>query len=414
MTTVKATLVHPTEDRRDSVSQSIIAGCTCYVLSSLLIFLGGCAGFSVLRPERPIAFGEHELLLRFAAWDGEQFVRVMDEGYRFERDKMSNIVVFPGFPLIAKLVQLATGMRSAAALLLVSHLCLCLTFSLLHRYLRLRTPETPAAADWTLTAFAFFPTTFFFHMAYSESMFLLLAIIVLYGVQRRWRLTWLCLAVGAATGVRAVGVMLILPVLLSALERGDSRRSTIVAIGVNLPLCFWGLMAFMLFQQWEFGDAFAFSKSQANFYLRPPVSSIDHWYRLVTLEPVWANYLSESSAYWKNHSSSPPAFLNLQFANPVYFVLTAILLFAGWQRRWVTDGEAAFGLGLLLMSYVSRAEEFCMGCQGRYAATAIPVFMVWGQILIRLPHALRQGIVAIWVGLMTCYSALFAAWYFYL
>ncbi len=398
--------------------RSVWVGCTLYLLSSLPVFWGVVCGYTLIEPGRPIPqtapYGEDCLLQRFAAWDGGQFMSIMDSGYSFDRERISNIVVFPGFPLTAKLVQLVTGLSSAAALLLVSNLSLCLTFVVLHRYLRIRFLEDQEVIDWSLIAFAFFPTTFFFRMAYSEAPFLLLIVTILLGIQRRWRIEWLCLLAGVATGFRLAGVMLILPLFVYQMEQNQAWSRRLLSRCLWLPLSVFGLLAFMLFQYWQLGDALAFSHGQANYCLRPPVSVLDHWYRLVTLEPVWGNYMADSSAYWKNHSVSPVAVLNLQFANPVYFAINSVLLILGWRRRWLTDGESALGIGLLLIGYLGRAEEFCMGCQGRYAAVVIPVYIVWGQVLKRVPPILRIGIAALCVALLTIYSGCFAAWYFFL
>lgn len=41
-------------------------------------------------------------------------------------------------------------------------------------------------AEYVPLAFALFPTTFYFRMAYSESLFALEAITLLYGIRSRW------------------------------------------------------------------------------------------------------------------------------------------------------------------------------------------------------------------------------------
>ena len=214
-------------------------------------------------------------------------------------------------------------------------------------------------------------------------------------------------------GRRLVGIMLILPLLVSRFERDVQRKRGILSLGLCLSLCLLGFMAFMLFQHVKFDNAFAFSEGQASFCLRPHVSPIDHWYRLETFEPIWGNYLPSSSAFWRNHSPTPMVLLNLQFANPIYFVGTCVFLFAGWYRRLLTDGESTLGAGLLLLSYVGRAEEFCMGSQYRYAAAVIPVCIVLGRILHRMSAFPRLAIVGLWIVLTTAYAGYFAAWYFF-
>lgn len=106
---------------------------------------------------------------------------------------------FPVYPLASSLVSGVTRLPVEASLLLVSHGSLIVALFMLLRYLRLRFPEGPRRVWYlSLASAAFFPTTFFFRMAYSESTFLLLAMLTLYGIVQRWHRIWVALIVGLA------------------------------------------------------------------------------------------------------------------------------------------------------------------------------------------------------------------------
>jgi len=393
-------------------------GLAVYVATLLPVVLGVVAGLEVLTPGREIPYGQDRLLLRFAAWDGGQFMEIMDNGYQYQPKQISNIVVFPGYPVLGQLVRKSTGLSAAASLLVVSHICLLVTLIIYHRLMRLRFGRDETA-DVSLMVLAVLPTTFFWRMAYSESPFVMMEVLFLYGMQRKWSCERLAVVVGVATSFRLVGLAMLLPVAMEFADRSLTKTSRLtlrrlwqgcLVVAISLS----GICAFMMFQWIRFGDAMLFAKGQESYFLRPPVNALDHWYRLVTLEPVWATYLPESDCYWYRHARTPGMLLNLQFWNPIWFSLTCGLVFWGWFRRILTDTESALGAALLLIPYIGRAEEFCMGCQARYATAAIPAIIVLGQLLSGTPAIVRAGVVIAGVSLLTLYSAMFGAWYFFL
>jgi len=395
-------------------SKSVVTGCVVYVVSSLPVFLGVCLGYFALRPGRNIPYGEHSLLLRFAAWDGGQFMTILDRGYAYNPDQISNVALFPGYPALAALLQRWSGFSSAAALLAVAQVSLCAAFVVWHRYLSVRFPKDANMAFRGLVVMALFPTTFFFRMAYSESLFVLLAATILLGLHQRWPILAVALLIGAAVSVRLVGIALIPALVISVVTDQASISRKITRLAFSLPLCVWGLVAYMVFLWFQLGDPFAYSKAQASFFLRSPVPGIDHWYRLAILEPVWGNYFSGSDAYWRRHDPQLPALLSLQFANPIWFSIAVVSVLAGWVRTQMTDVEFLFGISLLALAYIGRAEEFCMGAQARYAAPALPVYIVVAQWLSRMPQAAWLTTTVASTTLLTVYSALFASWYFFL
>ncbi|MCA9064209.1 MAG: hypothetical protein KDA96_14160 [Planctomycetaceae bacterium] len=393
--------------------RSVAAGLLVYGATLVPVFLGVLAGFRSATPGREIPYGRDSLLLRFAAWDGGQFMQIMDAGYQYDPDRISNIVVFPGYPLLGLGVQMCTGLSSAASLLVVSHLCLIAALMLYHRLIGIRFGGV-VCADVSLAALALLPPTFFWRMAYSEAPFVLLEVMFLYGVRRNWGFPCLALIVGVSTGFRLVGVAMIIPLAMEWFSRQGFGVRSLYRGSLLLPLSLSGVLAFMAFQWIRLGDPILFVRGQDSFYLRMPVSSVEHWYRLVTLEPILGNYLAGSSSYWRLHSPTPNVLFNLQFWNPVWFCFAVVLVCYGWFRRILTDPESALGFALLLIPYLGRAEEFCMGSQARYASVALPAMMVLGILLHRVPRWCRVCAAIIAAGLLAAYSAYFAAWYFFL
>jgi hypothetical protein len=77
----------------------------------------------------------------------------------------------------------------------------------------------------------------------------------------------------------------------------------------------------------------------------------------------------------------------------------------------LTANEVIVSLSLILFSYFSKGYATCMSSQARYVAPVLPVYIIMGYFLDRLPRSVTitiLGIFAIWLGF---YSALFVRWY---
>ncbi|MBI1902784.1 MAG: hypothetical protein HYS13_16930 [Planctomycetia bacterium] len=69
---------------------------------------------------------------------------------------------------------------------------------------------------------------------------------------------------------------------------------------------------------------------------------------------------------------------------------------------------------MLLIPYLTKSYDNAMAGFGRFAAVVVPVYPVMGWLLMRMPAALRCGLLAISGFLLGAYSALFAAGYRFL
>ncbi len=167
----------------------------------------------------------------------------------------------------------------------------------------------------------------------------------------------------------------------------------------------------MLFQYCEFGDPLAFVRTQEHWALRPAPSPLDEWLGLLSWEAVWSPYDEASCVcFWRNWP--PKCFLfNCQFINPIYFVGSAVLVAVGAWRGWLNGRETLLSVGMLLIPYLTKGYVNAMNSQARFAAAVFPVYLVAGQLLVRLPAPLAYGILAGSGALMGAYAALFAAGY---
>jgi hypothetical protein len=172
----------------------------CSVLLISPLVLAPCLGFS---EARFTDFG------RLTAWDGRWYAQIAEEGYSYDPLQQSNVAFFPAYPALAAAVMRLSNFSAEVSLLLVSNVALLAAMVLFDAYARERAqlgapPRTsllsapdgttafntnsssPRARTFSLLALALFPTTFYFRMGLTEALFLLLAILALFGLERRW------------------------------------------------------------------------------------------------------------------------------------------------------------------------------------------------------------------------------------
>ena len=383
-----------------------------YLFTSLVAVLGVFAGHEFVRLSNHPLAKRGDVISAFAAWDGEWYVRIVSEGYSYHPNRASSVAFFPAYPGLGWLVGRLTGLPPDRALLIVSHVCLAGAFVLTAAYVRRRFRHAPQQLTaYVLLATGFFPTTFFFRMAYSESLFLLVAVLALYGMEQKWPLLVIALVVGLATAARPVGLGLVAPLVSYLWHRSASLKGFVGRVALLIPLACWGIAAYALYQFLAFGEPLAFAHSQMQWRLRHPVPLDDKVFALETLEPVRSVFDPSSPGYWARHAPQDNPWLNLQLANPVFFLLTVTLIAAGAYRRWLSSYELAFASCTLFIPYVTRGYEMCMASTGRFAAVVFPVYLVLGHLLLRMPAPLAAALLAGSGLMLGAYAAMFASWH---
>src|SRR5207247_40461 len=261
-----------------------------------------------------------------------------------------------------------------------------------------------------LLAFGLFPTTFYFRMAYSESLFLFSSILALFAMERRWPVAAIAGVVGFAGATRAVGVALIVPLAIHVWHRGPQLLAFLPRMFLYFPLACSGILAFMVYQFAAFGEPFAFAKTQEHWRMRPPVPIVDKLTSLATLEPFWSVADPASPCCWHHSKPSSPLF-SLRLANPAYGLFGAALIFLGKWKHWMSSYEVSLSILLLLIPYLTRGHEMCMMSMGRFASVVFPMYLVLGHLLWRLPPGITTALLGISSVFLASYAALFASGY---
>ncbi|MGH7134650.1 MAG: mannosyltransferase family protein [Pirellulales bacterium] len=388
-----------------------MTGIRYYLLTSFVVLLGVVYGSRFVKfcDEHPKA-RRGDLVLSAAAWDGEWYEKIASEGYSYSPGRQSAVAFYPAYPLLAATVTRLTGLDTRSALLLVSNLCFALSLVLLGEYL-----SDSEARHGALLAAGLLPATFYFRMAYSESLFFLLCIAAMLGMARRWPTLLIAVLIGAACGTRPVGAALLPPFVIHLwpVKRGAADLAKFfLRAAVLLPVACWGIFAYAFYQWLRFDEPLAFLWTQQH-WGRPTGDPVHQVLRLLTLAPVADVYDSTSNCSWANVPPRDGALFSMMFANPIYFFASVGCVVIGAWKRWLNAKEIALSGGLLLIPYVTQADRMCMASMARFASEAFPVYIVVGSLITRLPGPIVGMLAALSAAMLAIYTAMFVNWYWY-
>ena len=391
-------------------AEFVALGVTSYFITLVIVVAGMSFGLDYLPRDEEAAT---ELDRVMCNWDGVWYVGIARQGYSYDEKEASNVAFFPAFPVLGRLVASSTGLSLEWAMVLTSNICLLIAFIMIPAYVRTRYADGGANLQaWTALGFGLWPVSFFARMAYSESLFVMLVILVLFACSRKWPLVVIALLVGLATACRPVGVALI-PSFYWYLWGVKTSWKSFSLNGTFLaPVACWGIIAYMIYQYFAFGDALAFMKTQENWAANADGSWLERISNSLVLRPVVAKYDPNDPAWWALNDPHVNPLFSLAFANPIYVaVICGLVIYGRWSGH-LNSTEAVLAAGLLLIPYVTHADRAMFTAQGRYAFSAFPAFLIWGRILTNVPPAFSSAILAISGFFLGIYSALFVAWHY--
>lgn len=199
-------------------------------------------------------------------WDATHYLRLAEHGYTATGDGRFSIVFYPLYPWLVRGVAFVSR-NYFAATLLVSGVASIAAALFLRRLVEMDSPAKMARlAVWFLFIF---PTAYFLHIGYSESLFLSLVLSCLLAARKQaWAIAGI---LGALAGLTRVNGLLLVPTLAveawwqyRLTRRIDWRWLWIGAVGL-------GFAGYLLLNYRVTGDPFTFSKIMEL-----------HWYKKIT------------------------------------------------------------------------------------------------------------------------------------
>jgi hypothetical protein len=304
-----------------------------------------------------------------------------------------------------------TGLSAETSLLFVSNVCLALCFLMLAEMARDRAAVPPNYARWVLLAFGLYPVTFFLHMPYSEPLFFALTVLAFLGMRGGWSSVTVAVVVGLATAARPVGVALVPPFLLHLWLTKTSAWGFLGRAMLLMPVCLWGLLAYVAYLWATFGDPLAFVHTQENWHIVAKAPLEDRLVSLLALEPFWGYIDPESPFHWGHHRHGELGIFSAAVMDRVAVVAWAFLTWLGWKKRWLTPEEVLLSVCLVGMAYFLRGYEMAFFSMGRFTSVAFPLYLVAGRLLAAAPLVMSVGLLCIGGFFLAVYTALFASGY---
>jgi hypothetical protein len=346
--------------------------------------------------EPPVEFGSkpHDLQIRIRRYsvpqqlrelamrtDGSWYISIARYGYEqrpFTTERPYNWAFFPLYPLAVRAVAGFTGNYRLVAIAL-SNLFFFLALIVLHKTVLAFGYDQPLASR-TIFYLAAFPTSYFFSLPWTSSLFLLLVVSsFLAAKQGRWWLAGVCAGLASATRYNGIFLLPALLIFYWQCNHPFKLRANLLW----LLLAPTGLLAFMGYLYAVTGNALAFADAQTawqvrwGFFLRPLVSFI--------ISPF------ELSAGWNFR------LLNFMAA------LTALICGVVWLKR--REWAWAF---FIFISVITPLSTVTLEGHTRYVGVLFPVFVmlaIWGRAPL-LDQTIRT-IFLVMLTLMTTFFGFF-------
>jgi len=202
-----------------------------------------------------------DLLTMWSNFDGLHYLSIAQYHYDFPGKTDLSYAFFPVYPWLIRTANIFGSYLISG--LFLSHLFFIAALFFLYRLVLL--DEKPRIAKSTIFLVLLFPTSVFFGSVYSESLFLLLAVLSFYFARKKYFLL-ACLAAMVASATRVTGIFL-WPVVAYEfwLAYGKSLKRSLNPSAIWLALPPLGLLSYMRFQFEKIGDPLFFAHIQSVF-----------------------------------------------------------------------------------------------------------------------------------------------------
>ena len=304
-------------------------------------------------------------------WDATHYLHLSEHGYAGAGKDRVLLAFFPFYPWLVRACAFVVRDTLTAAFV-VSGIASIAAALLLRRLSELdQSPSVARASVWFL---AIFPTTYFLHIPYTESLFLALTLGCIVAARRdQWMLAGV---LGGCAALTRINGLVLIPVLVTeaflvwrSQRRFDPRWLASGAVGV-------GFLGYLWLNQHVAGDPLAFAHIQEQ-----------HWYH--TLTPPWVGI----SQVWLRIGDINAIESLHEF---IYIVLTLVCTVWCWVKL-----RPSYAVWMTCNWLLITCNSFIISVP-RYALTFFPIFILLARLCTGRPLAF---------GSVTLFSVLFLALY---
>ena len=223
------------------------------VALKIVTLVFGIHSFNALEPTAPSGLG----LAVWNRWDSPAYLKIAEHGYTATGGDRVWLALFPLFPWCVRAVAVLARDYLVSALI-VSGVAAVVAALLLYRLTRL--DASRAVAMRTVWMLLIFPSAFFLHIGYTESLFLALTLASVYAARSdRWFISGLAGALAAMSRIN--GLILIPTLAVEAIQQFvGGRRWQRRWLWSLMPIA--GLAVYLLLNHRVTGDPLAFMRFQ--------------------------------------------------------------------------------------------------------------------------------------------------------
>lgn len=339
-------------------------------IKALLFLLAG-QSYQVLQNQRVTGIrGWFEIWHR---WDALNYQKLAQFGYSASGEMQPLLVFYPLYPWLVRVVAIVTRDYLAAAFIISTLASLVAAIVLLRLVELDYSKELAQRAVWF---FFIFPTSYFLHIGYTESLFLMLALSSIYAARKQ---RWLLAGVfGALTCLTRANGLILLPVLgvEAAHQYWTTRRWNWQWAWIGVAGLGFG--GYLLLNRHVTGNAFAFTGLMQQFFfksLSSPLTGIDNVLGAMSRAPGEAEMVGTQEL--------------------MFITLGLVCTILSWIKLRPAYSVWMTGNWLLFVSV-----SFVLSVP-RYTLTMFPIFILFAMLAKR----------RVWLAVITVWSILYLSFF---
>lgn len=323
------------------------------VLVIIVVMIFGSYLFSYLSYESLLSKPAPSLIDIWNKWDSPSYLDIAENGYRGFGDEMwVRIVFFPLYPLFIHLFTFVFQSYKLSSLV-VSNLAYALACFYLYKIVyRSYTHEDAVRSVLYMSVF---PTAYFLHAGYTESLYLAFTIMSFYyAMENRWLSSGIFGMLASAT--RITGVFLLVALIIEYISQKKFRIKDLEFNFLYLGLIPLGFIVYLLINYITLDNAFAFL-----------IAEKEYWNK--TLAPPWRGLMGALN-YIMWEGADPRYRLMIGWAELIFGIFGLICTIWTFIRLRISYGV------YMLLTWVATTSTSFLLSSPRYTISLFPMFIL--------------------------------------
>lgn len=316
-------------------------------------------------------------------WDAPHYISIATSGYQTVGDAANFLAYLPSLPLLIFIFKLIFQVNYLISGYIVSFIITILLAVMLFKLSLIDYPKKTAIL--TVLMLFIFPTSFFLHIPYSESLLTLLAVSSFYFVRKKYYwLSFLC--IGLATATKLIGLALIPAIFYEILIVNFNKINKLKIIFLlffGLTLSLSGFFVYLFINYLLWGDPLYFTFIQKQ-----------NWHQ--TFSPLGQGLVSAyQSLFWRSGIEK----IMLGYAQIVAFIFWLLM-----SIYVLLKVRISYGIFMFIDLFFSYSESYWISMP-RHILMLFPMYMVLALYSNNL--IFRYFWIIISVTLLAIFSSIF-------